>query len=61
MKAGLAWAADEGMATLTATMLEGNLGIRGLLASLGLPMSFRPIGSNVLEVTIDVRRRRAAA
>lgn len=61
MNAGLAWAAAEGVATLTATTLEGNLGIRGLLAGLRLPMSLRPYGSNVLEVTIDVWPRSAAA
>lgn len=61
MYAGLAWAAAEGVATLTATALESNLGIRGLLAGLGRRMSLRAIGSNILEVTIDVWRRSAAA
>jgi len=58
---GLTWAAREGISTLTATMLEGNLGIRSLLARMGLPLAYRRIGSNVLAVTIDLRRRSAAA
>jgi acetyltransferase len=61
MSAGLDWAAREGIWRLTATMLEGNLGIRRLLAGMGLSASFRPIGSNVLAVTIDLRSRSAAA
>lgn len=61
MTAGLEWARREGVETLTATMLEGNLGIRRLLAVMGLPLSFRPMGSNVLAVTIDLRCRSAAA
>jgi acetyltransferase len=61
MNAGLAWAAHEGISTLTATMLESNVGIRSLISSTRLPVSFRPIGSNVLAVTIDLRLRSAAA
>lgn len=61
MNAGLTWAGHEGISTLTATMLEGNVGIRRLVAGLGLRLSFRPIGSNVLAVTIDLRPRSAAA
>lgn len=61
MDAGLAWSAREGISTLTATMLEGSLGIRRLLAATELPLRFRAIGSNVLAVTIDLRSRSAAA
>jgi len=61
MNTGLEWAAREGISTLTATMLEGSLGIRSLLVATELPLRFRGMGSNVLAVTIDVRRRRAAA
>lgn len=61
MDAGLAWAAREGISTLTATMLEGSLGIRRLLAATELPLCFRAIGSNVSGVSIDLRSRSAAA
>lgn len=61
MSAGLEWASREGIETLTATMLEGNIAIRRLLIGLGLPVTCRPIGSSVLAVTIDVRRRSVAA
>lgn len=61
MDAGLEWAAREGISTLTATMLEGSLGIRKLLAATELPLCFQAIGSNVNAVTIDLRRRSAAA
>lgn len=57
MKAGLEWATREGISTVTATMLEGNVGIRRLVAAMGLPVSFRALGSNVLAMTIDLRRR----
>jgi len=61
MNAGIAWATRQEISTLTATMLEGNLGIRRLLAAMELPLYFRPAGSNVLGVTIDLRRRSGAA
>jgi len=61
MSAGLEWASREGIETLTATMREGNIAIRRLLTGLGLPVTCRPIGSSVLAVTIDVRRRSVAA
>jgi acetyltransferase len=61
MNAGLEWATREGVSTVTATMLEGNLGIRRLLAATELPLRFRAVGSNVLAVTIDLRRRSPAA
>lgn len=55
MKAGFAWAAREGVAAVTGTMLESNAEIRGLVAGMGLPVSFRALGSNVLAVTVDLR------
>jgi acetyltransferase len=54
MNAGLDWAAREGVSTVTATMLEGNVEIRGLVARMGLPVSFRALGSNVVAVRIDL-------
>ncbi|MDQ2965290.1 MAG: GNAT family N-acetyltransferase [Chloroflexota bacterium] len=57
MNAGLEWAAGASVSTVTATVLEGNGEIRRLVAAMGLPVSFRALGSNVLAVTIDLRRR----
>lgn len=61
MSAGLEWAGRQGIETLTATMLEGNVGIRRLLTGMGLPATFHPQGSNVLALTIYLRRRSVAA
>jgi acetyltransferase len=61
MRAGLGWAGREGIETLTATMLEGNVGIRRLLTGMGLPATFHAQGSNVLALTIYLRRRSVAA
>ncbi|HEV8489068.1 MAG TPA: GNAT family N-acetyltransferase [Candidatus Limnocylindrales bacterium] len=61
MSAGLEWAVGEGIETLNATMLEGNLGIRRLLTGMGLPATFRPLGSNVVAMTIYLGTRSVAA
>jgi hypothetical protein len=61
MRGGLGWAGREGIETLTATMLEGNVGIRPLLTGMGLPATFHAQGSNVLALTIYLRRRSVAA
>lgn len=61
MSAGLEWAGRQGIETLTATMLEGNVGIRRLLTGMGLPATFHAQGSDVLALTIYLRRRSMAA
>lgn len=61
MEAGLRWAAGEDVTRMTATMLEGNRAILGLLRGLARPVSCRSLGDGVVGVTMDVEARRAAA
>ena len=61
MAAGVAWARDEHIASLTATMLARNAPIHRLLAGLGLPTALRDIGAGVAEITIDLVAQSVAA
>jgi len=54
VEAAVSWAREDGIGTLTATMLAGNPAIQRLLSGLGLPSTARPIGAGVVEIRIDL-------
>lgn len=61
LAAGLDWARDEGIARLSATMLDGNLPIYRLLASSGVPYHCRRLGASEVVMTIELGAQRIAA
>lgn len=61
MAAGVAWARDEHIAALTATMLAANAPIHRLLVGLGLPTRLRCVGAGLAEVTIELVAQSVAA
>jgi GNAT superfamily N-acetyltransferase len=61
MAAGVAWARDEHIAALTATMLAGNAPIHRLLVGLGLPTRLSCVGAGLAEVTIELVAQSVAA
>jgi acetyltransferase len=61
MTAGVDWARRHAIDRLTATMLAGNAPINRLLTGLGLPTNGHCVGAGLVEVTIDLVARRAAA
>jgi GNAT superfamily N-acetyltransferase len=58
---GVAWARDEHIASLTATMLAGNAPIHRLLVGLGLPYRLSYVGAGLAEITIDLVPQSVAA
>jgi GNAT superfamily N-acetyltransferase len=61
LTAGLEWARNEGVARLSATMLEANFPIYRLLASCGLPYHCQRHGASEIEMTIELGAERIAA
>ena len=58
--AAIAWARQDGLRSLTATMLAGNPAIQRLLTGLGLPSVAVPVGAGIIEIRIDIVAARAA-
>lgn len=61
LAAGLEWARNEGIARLSATMLDANFPIYRLLTSLGLPYRCQRLASSEINMTIELMAQRIAA
>jgi GNAT superfamily N-acetyltransferase len=61
LAAGLDWAAAERIGTLSATMIEPNPPLHGLIDGLGLAATFRTLGGGRVAMTIHLDGRSAAA
>lgn len=61
LSAGLSWARHRGIRALVATMLEGNVPVYRLLASLALPYRCRRVGGGELVMTIELAAEPLAA
>ncbi len=61
LEAAFDWARDEGIARLSATMLDANFPIYRLLASGGQPYHCQRLGASEVSMTIEIANRRIAA
>ena len=61
LAAAIDWASRRGLARLTATILESNPAMVGLLRASGRPLSWRSASCGVMECSLDVDARDLAA